>query len=136
MKAIVQHRYRSADVLELRDDVEKPQPGDNELLIRVHAAGVDPQRPGQPGGSAAANTTNSYTVFFCPFCHNLSLHYCRLLSVRGRSFLNQGEPSFRRFTYKEGKRCMLVLTKLEADFSAGCARYRIGHLFLATLPPP
>ncbi len=41
MKAIVQHRYRSADVLELRD-VEKPQPGDDELLIRVHAAGVDP----------------------------------------------------------------------------------------------
>ncbi len=29
------------DVLELRD-VEKPQPGDDEVLIRVHAAGVDP----------------------------------------------------------------------------------------------
>jgi NADPH:quinone reductase-like Zn-dependent oxidoreductase len=28
-------------VLELRD-VEKPQPGDDELLIRVHAAGLDP----------------------------------------------------------------------------------------------
>jgi NADPH:quinone reductase-like Zn-dependent oxidoreductase len=28
-------------VLELRD-VEKPQPGDDEVLIRVHAAGVDP----------------------------------------------------------------------------------------------
>src|ERR687893_1769224 len=41
MKAIVQDRYGSADVLELRD-VEKPQPGDDELLIRVHAAGVDP----------------------------------------------------------------------------------------------
>ena len=38
MKAIVQDRYGSADVLELRD-VEKPQPGDDELLIRVHAAG-------------------------------------------------------------------------------------------------
>jgi NADPH:quinone reductase-like Zn-dependent oxidoreductase len=42
MKAIVQDRYGSADVLELRDDVEKPQPADDELLIRVHAAGVDP----------------------------------------------------------------------------------------------
>jgi D-arabinose 1-dehydrogenase-like Zn-dependent alcohol dehydrogenase len=41
MKAIVQDRYGSADVLELRD-VEIPQPGDDELLIRVHAAGVDP----------------------------------------------------------------------------------------------
>jgi len=41
MKAIVQDKYGSADVLELRD-VEKPQPGDDDLLIRVHAAGVDP----------------------------------------------------------------------------------------------
>jgi NADPH:quinone reductase-like Zn-dependent oxidoreductase len=41
MKAIVQDKYGTADVLELRD-VEKPQPGDDELLIRVHAAGVDP----------------------------------------------------------------------------------------------
>ena len=41
MKAIVQDRYGTADVLELRD-VEKPQPGDDEVLIRVHAAGVDP----------------------------------------------------------------------------------------------
>ena len=41
MKAIVQEKYGSADVLELRD-VEKPQPGADELLIRVHAAGVDP----------------------------------------------------------------------------------------------
>ena len=41
MKAIVQEKYGSADVLELRD-VEKPQPGDDEVLIRVHAAGVDP----------------------------------------------------------------------------------------------
>src|SRR5918994_6965476 len=41
MKAIVQDKYGLADVLELRD-VEKPQPGDDELLIRVHAAGVDP----------------------------------------------------------------------------------------------
>jgi NADPH:quinone reductase-like Zn-dependent oxidoreductase len=41
MKAIVQEKYGSADVLELRD-VEKPQPGADDLLIRVHAAGVDP----------------------------------------------------------------------------------------------
>jgi NADPH:quinone reductase-like Zn-dependent oxidoreductase len=41
MKAIVQDRYGSADVLELRD-VEIPQPGDDEVLIRVHAAGLGP----------------------------------------------------------------------------------------------
>lgn len=41
MKAIVQDKYGSADVLELRD-IEKPVAGDDDLLIRVHAAGVDP----------------------------------------------------------------------------------------------
>ncbi len=41
MKAIVQDTYGSADVLEFRD-VETPVPGDSEVLIRVHAAGVDP----------------------------------------------------------------------------------------------
>src|SRR5918993_5192794 len=41
MKAIVQDKYGTADVLELRD-VEKPQPGDEEVLVRVQAAGVDP----------------------------------------------------------------------------------------------
>jgi NADPH:quinone reductase-like Zn-dependent oxidoreductase len=41
MKAIVQDRYGSADVLEL-GDVEMPVPRDDEVLLRVHAAGVDP----------------------------------------------------------------------------------------------
>ena len=40
MKAIVQDAYGSADVLELRD-VDKPEAGDDEVLVRVHAAGVD-----------------------------------------------------------------------------------------------
>jgi NADPH:quinone reductase-like Zn-dependent oxidoreductase len=40
MKAIVQDRYGSADVLELAA-VDKPAPEDDELLVRVHAAGVD-----------------------------------------------------------------------------------------------
>ena len=40
MKAIVQDVYGDADVLELRD-IEKPEIGDDEALIRVHAAGVD-----------------------------------------------------------------------------------------------
>jgi NADPH:quinone reductase-like Zn-dependent oxidoreductase len=41
MKAIVQDSYGSADVLELRE-VERPEVGDDDLLLSVHAAGVDP----------------------------------------------------------------------------------------------
>ena len=37
MRAIVQDRYGPADVLELRD-ISTPVPGDDELLLRVHAA--------------------------------------------------------------------------------------------------
>jgi len=40
MKAIVQDVYGSPDVLRL-DNVDKPEPGDGEVLVRVHAAGVD-----------------------------------------------------------------------------------------------
>ena len=40
MKAIVQDTYGSTDVLELRD-VDKPEIADAEVLVRVHAAGVD-----------------------------------------------------------------------------------------------
>src|SRR5215218_198092 len=40
MKAIVRDTYGSADVLELRD-IDKPQVGDDEVLVRVRAAGVD-----------------------------------------------------------------------------------------------
>jgi NADPH:quinone reductase-like Zn-dependent oxidoreductase len=41
MKAIVQDRYGSADVLELRD-VAAPVVGDGDVLVRVHAAGCGP----------------------------------------------------------------------------------------------
>src|ERR687887_1003988 len=41
MKAIVQDRYGEADVLEFRD-VEDPVVGENDVLIRVRAAGVGP----------------------------------------------------------------------------------------------
>ena len=40
MKAIVYDRYGPADVLRLAD-IAKPSPGDDEVLVRVHAAGVD-----------------------------------------------------------------------------------------------
>ena len=41
MKAIVQDRYGSADVLEFRD-IEAPMPGPEDVLVRVHAAGCGP----------------------------------------------------------------------------------------------
>ncbi len=41
MKAIVQDRYGSADVLELRD-IEDPVVGEDEVLVRVRAAGSGP----------------------------------------------------------------------------------------------
>jgi NADPH:quinone reductase-like Zn-dependent oxidoreductase len=40
MKAIVQDTYGSTDVLELRE-VDKPVPKDDQVLVRVHAAGLD-----------------------------------------------------------------------------------------------
>ncbi len=40
MKAIVQDEYGSPDVLELRN-IHRPDIGDNEVFVRVHAAGVD-----------------------------------------------------------------------------------------------
>lgn len=39
MKAIVQDRYGSAEVLELAD-IDKPEIGDDDVLVRVHAASV------------------------------------------------------------------------------------------------
>jgi NADPH:quinone reductase-like Zn-dependent oxidoreductase len=41
MKAIVQDRYGSADVLELRD-IEDPVVGEDEVVVRVRAAGAGP----------------------------------------------------------------------------------------------
>src|SRR5918999_956164 len=39
MKAIFRDEYGSPDVLQLRD-IDKPEIGDDEVLLRVHAAGV------------------------------------------------------------------------------------------------
>ncbi len=39
MKAMIQHRYGSAEVLEARD-IDKPLIGDGDVLVRVHAASI------------------------------------------------------------------------------------------------
>jgi NADPH:quinone reductase-like Zn-dependent oxidoreductase len=41
MRAVVQDRYGPAEVLSLRE-IDLPVPGADEVLVRVHAAGVDP----------------------------------------------------------------------------------------------
>src|SRR6516162_7304513 len=41
MQAIVYHRYGSPDVLRC-EEIERPTPGDNEVLIKVRAASVNP----------------------------------------------------------------------------------------------
>ena len=41
MKAIAQDAYGTADVLEFRD-IEEPAIGENDVLVRVHAAGCGP----------------------------------------------------------------------------------------------
>ncbi len=41
MKAIVQDTYGSPDILELRD-IDKTVVGDDDMLVSVHAAGVNP----------------------------------------------------------------------------------------------
>jgi NADPH:quinone reductase-like Zn-dependent oxidoreductase len=46
VKAITQHRYGPPDVLEL-EELDRPLAGKDEVLVRVHAAGVDPA--GWPG---------------------------------------------------------------------------------------
>jgi NADPH:quinone reductase-like Zn-dependent oxidoreductase len=41
MRAIVQDEYGTAEVVELRE-IDRPEPRDGEVLVRVHAAGVGP----------------------------------------------------------------------------------------------
>ena len=41
MEAIIYHRYGSPDVLEF-EEIPKPTPAEDQVLIRVHAASVNP----------------------------------------------------------------------------------------------
>jgi NADPH:quinone reductase-like Zn-dependent oxidoreductase len=49
VKAIVYHSYGSPDVLQY-EEIEKPAPEDNEVLIKVRAASVNPLDRGELKG--------------------------------------------------------------------------------------
>jgi NADPH:quinone reductase-like Zn-dependent oxidoreductase len=58
MKAAVYHRYGPPDVVQI-EDVEKPVPQDNEVLIKVRAASVNPLDAGLMKGKP-----HSFRIFF------------------------------------------------------------------------
>jgi len=65
MRAIVQRRFGGPDVLEPAD-VPRPEPASNEVLVRVHAAGVNPidcaLRAGELGQPAAFPLINGRDI--------------------------------------------------------------------------
>jgi hypothetical protein len=63
MKAIVQDKYGSAEVLELRE-IDKPEIRDGEVLVRVRAAGV----PAPLGAPCHGQTSWLFLTSWCVFC--------------------------------------------------------------------
>jgi len=77
MKAIVQDRYGSPDVLELRE-VDKPVAADNGVLVRVHAAAV--------------NAYDWHVMRGDPYMARLMLGFGRpKMTIRGRDFAGRVE---------------------------------------------
>ena len=84
MKAIVYDRYRSPDVLELRE-VDKPIPNTDEVLVRVRAAGLNPALcPGPPLSHARADG---------PIETQTNHHPGQRHGWAGRSCRGEGQPS-------------------------------------------
>src|SRR5882672_4894684 len=77
MKAIVQDRYGSPDVLELRD-LDRPVPADHEVLVRVRAAAV--------------NAYDWHIMRGDPYLARLALGFSRPKTrIRGRDFAGRVE---------------------------------------------
>lgn len=64
MKAIVYTQYGSPDVLQLQE-VEKPTPNDDQVLVRVHAASLNPAEAHMRNGALMARVMSG-TEFFKP----------------------------------------------------------------------
>jgi NADPH:quinone reductase-like Zn-dependent oxidoreductase len=62
MKAIVQDRYGSPDVLKLKD-IDGPEVKDNEVLVRVHAAALH-------AGDTLLMKGQPYVFRLCSGCSN------------------------------------------------------------------
>lgn len=60
MKAIRVHQFGGPEVLRL-EEVPKPQPGASQVLVRIHAAGVNPVETYIRSGSYAAKPNLPYT---------------------------------------------------------------------------
>jgi hypothetical protein len=86
--------------------------------------------------NAAAQAIDSSTTFARPRRHHStwlasSKRYDKRYKDR---FLDQEKSIYRKSTYQEGARCMLVFTNPTADFSAGCALPITARGFLVTHP--
>ena len=60
MKAILVHRFGGPEVLELQE-VPTPKPGPGQILVRVHAAGVNPYDTYMRAGTYAIKPPLPYT---------------------------------------------------------------------------
>src|ERR1700740_191298 len=60
MKAIVVHEFGGPEVLKL-EEIPKPVPGPGQVLVRIHAAGVNPYDTYMRNGSYAIKPPLPYT---------------------------------------------------------------------------
>src|ERR671914_311398 len=92
MKAIFRDMYGSPDVLQL-GDVDKPEIGDDEVLLRVHAAGEDVSnfRPGDEvfgiGEGSFAEYARARADKLAPKPENLSFEQAAAVPVTGLTAL-------------------------------------------------
>ena len=59
MKAIRVHKFGGPEVLQL-EEVPDPKPGEGQVLVRIHAVGVNPVETYVRSGAYAAQPTRPY----------------------------------------------------------------------------
>ena len=83
MKAIVWTKYGAPDVLQLQE-VEKPTPKDNEVLIKIHAASVT-------AADCELRAFNAFTVFWLPLRLYLGLFKPTRIKILGQEVAGEIE---------------------------------------------